>query len=83
MKNMDTTLAKAEEKGLLERDWQRIRPTERGRLFLNDLLALFIDDARPPPRCCNIILNRSPGYCPRLLLTYWCQRLLTWPDEPR
>jgi oxygen-independent coproporphyrinogen-3 oxidase len=35
-------LAEAERKGLIERDWQRLRPTERGRLFLNDLLALFV-----------------------------------------
>ena len=25
-------------RGLLERDWKRIRPTERGRRFLNELL---------------------------------------------
>src|SRR5438552_5144525 len=35
-------LAEAERKGLIERDWQRLRPTERGRLFLNELLALFV-----------------------------------------
>ena len=35
-------LAEAERKGLIERDWQRVRPTERGRLFLNELLALFV-----------------------------------------
>jgi putative oxygen-independent coproporphyrinogen III oxidase len=35
-------LQEAEKKGLLERDWQRIRPTTRGRLFLNELLALFL-----------------------------------------
>jgi oxygen-independent coproporphyrinogen-3 oxidase len=35
-------LAEAERKGLIERDWQRVRPSERGRLFLNDLLALFV-----------------------------------------
>ena len=35
-------LAKAEAAGLLERDWKRIRPTERGRLFLNQLLELFL-----------------------------------------
>jgi putative oxygen-independent coproporphyrinogen III oxidase len=34
-------LAEAEKKGLVERDWQRLRPSERGRLFLNELLALF------------------------------------------
>ena len=27
---------------LIERDWRRIRPTERGRLFLNELLELFV-----------------------------------------
>src|SRR5581483_12300582 len=35
-------LEDAERRGLLERDWQRVRPTERGRLFLNELLALFV-----------------------------------------
>jgi oxygen-independent coproporphyrinogen-3 oxidase len=39
---LETGLEKAERKGLLERDWQRIRPTVRGRLFLNELLALFL-----------------------------------------
>jgi putative oxygen-independent coproporphyrinogen III oxidase len=33
---------KAESDGLLERDLQRIRPTERGRLFLNELLQRFM-----------------------------------------
>ena len=36
-------LAAAEEKGLLEKDPARIRPTRRGRLFLNDLLQLFLE----------------------------------------
>jgi oxygen-independent coproporphyrinogen-3 oxidase len=35
-------LGKAERDGLLERDWRRIRPTERGRLFLNELLERFL-----------------------------------------
>jgi len=35
-------LDEAERQGLIERDWQRLRPTERGRLFLNELLALFV-----------------------------------------
>jgi oxygen-independent coproporphyrinogen-3 oxidase len=38
----EPALRKAEEKGLVERDWQRIRPTERGRLFLNELLEFFL-----------------------------------------
>ena len=33
----------AREKGLLEDDAQRIRPTRQGRLFLNELLQLFLD----------------------------------------
>jgi len=33
----------AREKGLLEEDTLRIRPTRRGRLFLNELLQLFLD----------------------------------------
>jgi oxygen-independent coproporphyrinogen-3 oxidase len=36
------TLEAAEAKGLLERSLQSIRPSERGRRFLNDLLALFL-----------------------------------------
>jgi coproporphyrinogen III oxidase-like Fe-S oxidoreductase len=39
---VQSQLAEAERKGLIEGDWQRLRPTERGRLFLNDLLALFV-----------------------------------------
>ena len=35
-------LEDAERRGFIERDWQRVRPTERGRLFLNELLALFV-----------------------------------------
>ena len=35
-------LGKAETQGLLERDLKRIRPTERGQRFLNELLALFL-----------------------------------------
>ena len=36
-------LQMAREKGLLEEDTLRIRPTRRGRLFLNELLQLFLD----------------------------------------
>ena len=35
-------LEMAEQRGLIERDWKRIRPTARGRLFLNELLELFL-----------------------------------------
>jgi len=35
-------LAQAEARGLIERDHQRIRPTELGQRFLNDLLQLFL-----------------------------------------
>jgi putative oxygen-independent coproporphyrinogen III oxidase len=41
---LEAGLQEAEKKGLLERDWQRIRPSPRGRLFLNELLALFLAD---------------------------------------
>jgi putative oxygen-independent coproporphyrinogen III oxidase len=43
---LEAGLAEAERKGLLERDWQRIRPSARGRLFLNELLALFLADEK-------------------------------------
>jgi putative oxygen-independent coproporphyrinogen III oxidase len=35
-------LQQAEEQGLLQRDLKRIRPTERGQRFLNELLTLFL-----------------------------------------
>jgi putative oxygen-independent coproporphyrinogen III oxidase len=35
-------LQAAEEKGLLERDLERIRPSEKGRRFLNELLETFL-----------------------------------------
>ena len=38
-------LEEAEKRGLVERDLQRVRPTERGRLFLNELLALFVGES--------------------------------------
>jgi coproporphyrinogen III oxidase-like Fe-S oxidoreductase len=36
--------------GLLERDLARMRPTERGRLFLNELMQRFIGGERKDPR---------------------------------
>ena len=38
----DQALNEAERKGLITRDHLRIKPTERGRRFLNDLLQLFL-----------------------------------------
>jgi len=39
-------LSELESKGLIERDWKRIRPTEPGRHFLNELLEAFLPDRR-------------------------------------
>jgi len=39
-------LREAEARGLLVRDHERIRPSELGQRFLNDLLQLFLPDAR-------------------------------------
>jgi oxygen-independent coproporphyrinogen-3 oxidase len=39
---LESGLKRAEEKGLIQRDAQAVRPTERGRRFLNDLVALFL-----------------------------------------
>jgi len=39
---VQTQLAEAERRGLIQRDWMRLRPTERGQLFLNELLTLFV-----------------------------------------
>jgi putative oxygen-independent coproporphyrinogen III oxidase len=46
---LEPQLRHAEEKGLIERDWRRIRPSERGRLFLNELLEVFLDDGSKDP----------------------------------
>jgi len=35
-------VGQAEQRGLLTRDLKMLRPTERGRLFLNELMALFV-----------------------------------------
>jgi oxygen-independent coproporphyrinogen-3 oxidase len=43
---VDRPLAAAEAKGLVERDHLRIRPTALGRRFLNDLLQLFLPEAK-------------------------------------
>jgi putative oxygen-independent coproporphyrinogen III oxidase len=40
--SIEAGIQAAEEKGLLERSAQRIRATERGRRFLNDLVELFL-----------------------------------------
>jgi putative oxygen-independent coproporphyrinogen III oxidase len=39
---VESRLQKAADKGLIERDWQRIRPSARGRRFLNELLEAFV-----------------------------------------
>ncbi len=39
---IEAQLKQAESAGLIERDWQRIRPSARGRLFLNELLEQFL-----------------------------------------
>jgi oxygen-independent coproporphyrinogen-3 oxidase len=41
---IEKTLRIAEEKDLIERDLKRVRPSARGRHFLNDLLGLFLAD---------------------------------------
>lgn len=43
-------LRESEDRGLLARDWKNIRPTERGRRFLNDLLEAFVAADMPSLR---------------------------------
>src|SRR2546422_9341429 len=42
---VEARLARAEKQGLIERDWKHIRPSARGRLFLNELLQIFLEGA--------------------------------------
>ena len=44
LSTVESRLAAAERKGLLMRDWKHVRPTERGRHFLNELLGEFLPD---------------------------------------
>ena len=38
------SLEMAEHRGLLERDWKRVRPTVRGQRFLNELMEVFLPE---------------------------------------
>ena len=40
--SVEAALDRAAEEGLVDLDWQHVRPTLRGRLFLNDLLERFV-----------------------------------------
>ena len=42
LNQIESQLQIAEAQGLLARDFQTISPTEKGRLFLNDLMQLFL-----------------------------------------
>ncbi len=42
LSSIETALAQAQRQGLIERDLERIRPTQRGFDFLSDLQALFL-----------------------------------------
>ena len=44
LSSIDKALQQAEAKGLITRDWARVRPTERGFDFLSDLQELFLVD---------------------------------------
>lgn len=47
---IEAPLARAEALGLVERDAFHVRPTPRGRRFLNDLLGLFLPNPRTPQK---------------------------------
>jgi oxygen-independent coproporphyrinogen-3 oxidase len=55
---VEEPLVRAEDLGLLERDAFAIRPTPRGRRFLNDLLGLFLPG---PPRATIPLKPERPG----------------------
>jgi oxygen-independent coproporphyrinogen-3 oxidase len=46
---IQSSLEKSEKQGLLERDLKRVRPTERGQRFLNELLGLFLSGETTAP----------------------------------
>ena len=58
---VEPQLAAAESQGLIERDHATLRPTERGRRFLNDLLEPFLAPAPSPSPRARVISICSPG----------------------
>ena len=56
---VERELESAERSGLLARDHLRIRPTERGRRFLNDLLQAFLPSAPRPRPLRAISISRA------------------------
>jgi oxygen-independent coproporphyrinogen-3 oxidase len=46
---IQSELDEGEKRELLTRDWKRIRPTERGQRFLNELLEVFLTAGRRSP----------------------------------
>ena len=56
-------LTKAFQRGLLEDRGARIRPTELGQRFLNDLLQLFLTDGEEDPAGCRASIG-SASSCP-------------------
>ena len=47
--SIQKALERAEQKGLIERDLKRIAPTAKGKLFLNELLELFLPSSGTEP----------------------------------
>ena len=47
MTSIQKGLRQAEEQGLIDRDWTRVWPTDRGFDFLSDLQALFLPEPQP------------------------------------
>ena len=50
-------LEAAEAAELLERDPLRVRPTQKGQRFLNDLLEMFLPGTKPRPRAATISIS--------------------------
>jgi oxygen-independent coproporphyrinogen-3 oxidase len=53
LSSVEPALAQAQQRGLIERIDQRVKPTERGFDFLNDLVALFLPPEGPPKTLSN------------------------------
>ena len=56
---IERELREAEAAGLIARDAFAIRPTDKGRRFLNDLLAIFLPERAPPRRTVPISISRT------------------------
>ncbi len=57
--SVEAAMARAEAQGLVSRDHEWVRPTPRGRRFLNDLIERFLPSGELPPKARRINISST------------------------